>query len=104
MSSSRFWELLAVLLFIWVSLAAGLPGASYCSTFATSLRVDKVTILATGYYQKGSIIDLPGLTACCAAGDGPATVKATAGLCRVVVSVETSSKTRVLVEAWLPDE
>jgi feruloyl esterase len=32
------------------------------------------------------------------------TVNTTADLCRVVVSVATTSTSRVLVEAWLPDE
>lgn len=104
MSPSRLWKSLAVVGFLCGSLTAGSPRQSNCSALATSLRVENATILATGYYQKGSVIDLPGLIASCATGPGPATVNATTDLCRVVVSVATTSTSRVLVEAWLPDE
>jgi feruloyl esterase len=104
MGPSHFWKPLAILALGCKTLTAASFGHSRCSALATSLRIENATILATGYYQNGSIIDLPGLTTSCVTGTGPPTVNATTDLCRVVVSVATTSTSRVLVEAWLPDE
>ncbi len=80
-------------------------GAAHCATLVSSLTVPNSTVLVVEYHRKGATLELPGLVASCAASlTSP--VNATADLCRVVLSVNTTAdgSGQALVEGWLPDD
>lgn len=78
-------------------------GPSRCSKIADNFKIDNGTVILTEYFKDGDQVELPGLDTTCQAIGYPYT-NATADICRVVVSVNTTETSSVIVEGWLPNE
>ncbi|OTA99242.1 hypothetical protein M426DRAFT_325327, partial [Hypoxylon sp. CI-4A] len=88
-----------VLLGIAARLAA--CSAETCESLSTQISIPNATLVAYNYALNGTIIELPETVESC--GGPILTANATTDLCRIVLTVATTSSSEVQVEAWLPD-
>ncbi|KAI1457877.1 tannase and feruloyl esterase [Annulohypoxylon moriforme] len=96
---SRFARRVAVLLGVVVPRAA--CSIDTCESFATSISIPNVTVIAHDYLPNGTSVALPGTVESCGGPD--LTANSTADLCRLVLVVSTTSSSEMQLEAWLSD-
>ena len=93
---------LKLLLFgLGVNADTGVPGPDRCKSLATSLDFPNATVVVIEYHNSQSSLTLPGVAASCDVST-PGAVNATTDLCRVVLDINTTSSSSVIVEGWLP--
>lgn len=71
-----------------------------CAKFAKNLQIANTTVLASSYLTNGSTFHIAQVPSC---GGNNTAYKVTNNVCRLSLSVATSSTSAVTLEAWLPD-
>ncbi|KAJ4985626.1 tannase and feruloyl esterase [Stagonosporopsis vannaccii] len=88
------------------AIHAAIPHRTFeerCSAFASELDLANVTVYASQYLTKGANVSLSEFPQECVEAQGSSTnVIIMSELCRVTMRVETSDKSEVTIEAWLP--
>ncbi|KAF7298014.1 Carboxylic ester hydrolase [Mycena chlorophos] len=69
-----------------------------CDALASKLSIPNATIANTSFVAAGTTLSFPGVDPTC--GTPPQLVSA--DICRVVLTVATSNRSRTMMEAWLP--
>ncbi|KIV76890.1 hypothetical protein PV11_08739 [Exophiala sideris] len=77
-----------------------ISGPARCLALTSDLQFPNSSVVVVEYLQDQATLTLPGVAASC--GVVPATINATADLCRVVLDINTTSTSSVIVEGWLP--
>ncbi|KAI0181759.1 tannase and feruloyl esterase [Hypoxylon sp. FL1284] len=91
----------SIAILAWVALRLVSASPETCASFGSQLSIPNVTVIASEYLVNGTRIPLPGTVDSCGGPNLKADI--TADLCRLVLTVATTSSSEVQVEAWLPD-
>ena len=94
-------HLFSVVLFILPALASGPePFSSQCTSLASILTLPNSTINFAQYIPKGTNLTFGGLDPTCASNDVSQVMKV--DFCRLSFITQTSNRSQVQIEAWLP--
>ncbi|KAI1473803.1 tannase and feruloyl esterase [Daldinia eschscholtzii] len=90
-----------IAIFLGFSARLAVCSADKCASLALNISVANSTAITYDYLLNGTTFDLPGTVESC--GGPNLKARATANLCRLVLTVATSPSSEIQLEAWLPD-
>lgn len=95
-------RLQAVTTLACASIVAALSDSANCANLAEyASNIPNVSVVVSSYHFRGENISLPGLHPDCGSEDEGVVVSN--NICRMVISVETSPESDVVIEGWFPD-